>query len=467
VLLLVSVCVGVIAGNYAYQRYQGHKTQEPLDAAIKELDRTDPGWRLQDVERARAAVPADSNSALVVADALEALPKGWQQPPKALRQLADRPPQYQLDDQETALLRSELEKTAQALQKAREIADLPYGRYPLDYQHSNGHPPLPQVRKTPTIVSMLLLDALAQTQAGDMKLALGSCSALLNCARSFGDEPFLLSQLMRISCVGTCIRATEHALAQGEPEPEALLQLQDALQQEEAFPRLSVTFRGERAAAQELFEALERGDLNLRDIGELSISWSGCIAGYSDRDIVRAQHPKMLADWTEATRIAALPAHDRRLAMEALDAQLQKSSPLMPFWHAIAHLEVEERKTEGSLRCLIAALAAERFRHQHGSFPKNLGQLVPEFLSSVPLDPEDGQPLRYQHRPDRVVIYSASGRDRKPPVGGYDPEELSRPGVGVAVHLFEVQSRRQPAAERLPPPVKDGDVPIRMGLRHE
>src|ERR1700722_7122166 len=100
VLLLVSGCVGVIADNYAYQRYQGNNsTLEPLNAAVKELDRTDPGWRLQDIEKARAAVPAESNSAAVVADAVEALARYWQ-PPEQLLGLADRPPEYQLDDQD-------------------------------------------------------------------------------------------------------------------------------------------------------------------------------------------------------------------------------------------------------------------------------------------------------------------------------------------------------------------------------
>jgi hypothetical protein len=463
-LLLVLGCVGVIAGNFAYQRYQGHKTLEPLDAAVSELDRTDPGWRMQEIETARAAVPDESNSAIVVARAVEALPKGWQ-PLKRLLALADRPPQYQLDDQDAAGLRNELEKTATALERARKVADLPYGHYPIEYRHNRPSPQLAWFRQTPSLESLLLFDVLAQAQAGDNKQAMRSCSAMLNCARSYGDEPFLMSQMWRMAGVITAVRAVEHVLALGKPEPEALLKMQQELQREEAFPRLLVTLRGERAAIHELLEALERGELNLHDVGERSISWLDYVAGKSEVEAVRAQHPKILANWTAAVRIAALPAYERRLPIEALDAEVNKSSLLKIAWPSMVMVEREERSTEGNLRCMIAALAAERFRCQHGHFPESLGQLVPEFLSSVPLDPEDGLALRYQHRPDRVVIYSAFGRDRQPPVGGYDPQKPSSPGIGIAVHLFDVQSRRQPAAERLPPPVKDGDPPARIGPR--
>ena len=38
----------------------------------------------------------------------------------------------------------------------------------------------------------------------------------------------------------------------------------------------------------------------------------------------------------------------------------------------------------------IAAIALKRFQLKHGSHPAQLSELVPEFLTSVPLDPVDG-----------------------------------------------------------------------------
>jgi len=62
--------------------------------------------------------------------------------------------------------------------------------------------------------------------------------------------------------------------------------------------------------------------------------------------------------------------------------------------------------------CIAIAVAAfvERFRLARGSLPENLNELVPQFLSAVPGDPFDGQPLRYHRLGKGYVIYSV-GRD--------------------------------------------------------
>jgi hypothetical protein len=84
--------------------------------------------------------------------------------------------------------------------------------------------------------------------------------------------------------------------------------------------------------------------------------------------------------------------------------------------------------------------------------------MVPDFLPAVPLDPQDGQPLRYHHRADRIVIYSfCGGKANSDKAATYEPDELPPPGVGVATHLFDVKHRRQPFAELMPPPEIDDD----------
>lgn len=61
------------------------------------------------------------------------------------------------------------------------------------------------------------------------------------------------------------------------------------------------------------------------------------------------------------------------------------------------------------------ALALERFRLKHGILPQTLSGLVPEFLTTVPLDVIGGVPLHYSPRPDGsgFILYSigANGVD--------------------------------------------------------
>jgi hypothetical protein len=58
------------------------------------------------------------------------------------------------------------------------------------------------------------------------------------------------------------------------------------------------------------------------------------------------------------------------------------------------------------LRNAQAAIAVERFRAAEGKLPVGLDALVPRFLSAVPIDPFDGQPLRYRQTEVRYVVYS-------------------------------------------------------------
>ena len=54
-----------------------------------------------------------------------------------------------------------------------------------------------------------------------------------------------------------------------------------------------------------------------------------------------------------------------------------------------------------------AAVAVERWRLAHpGRLPDALSELVPAYLTAVPLDPFDGQPVRYKKLPVGYVVYS-------------------------------------------------------------
>ncbi len=53
-------------------------------------------------------------------------------------------------------------------------------------------------------------------------------------------------------------------------------------------------------------------------------------------------------------------------------------------------------EAEAERRILITALALERYLGKHGCHANSLAALVPEFLTAMPLDFMDGQPLRYR-----------------------------------------------------------------------
>lgn len=69
---------------------------------------------------------------------------------------------------------------------------------------------------------------------------------------------------------------------------------------------------------------------------------------------------------------------------------------------------------ESIRRLAGTAVALKRYQLKHGEWPETLEALVPEFLTTIPTDPGDGQPLRYRRQSnDEFLLYTLgyNGRD--------------------------------------------------------
>lgn len=68
-------------------------------------------------------------------------------------------------------------------------------------------------------------------------------------------------------------------------------------------------------------------------------------------------------------------------------------------------------EAEAERRVLITAIALERYRRKHGSYPRSLNALAPEFLKTAPVDFIDGKPLRYRLKDDGHFLLYSIGLD--------------------------------------------------------
>lgn len=74
-------------------------------------------------------------------------------------------------------------------------------------------------------------------------------------------------------------------------------------------------------------------------------------------------------------------------------------------------------QAEAERSLLVTAIALKRYQLRHGQWPRALKELTPEFLTTIPIDPADGEPLRYQPQADgRFLLYSI-GRDGRDDAG--------------------------------------------------
>ena len=61
---------------------------------------------------------------------------------------------------------------------------------------------------------------------------------------------------------------------------------------------------------------------------------------------------------------------------------------------------------DAAYRRVLCMLAVERFRLDNDALPETLNDLAPKYIESIPLDPFDGNPLRYKKLETGYSIYS-------------------------------------------------------------
>ncbi len=442
------VLVALVAGLYALFDYL---QERDLHEAVAEADRLDPGWRFEDLQKARAEVPDDENAAPVVLAARAQMPARWLTgPPPPGRErledaLADRAPPERLDDETRKDLGAELKRVAAALDTARGLADRPRGRYAVAWTKDHVGTLMPHLEQVRDVIRMLVLDAARRSAEGDGEGALRSCRAALNAARSVGDEPAMVSFLTRIAGTGQAVRALERALAQPEAPAAALEELQRLLAGEAEEPLQLRAARAERIGYYECLEVMRAGKFDRKSYG-LATSFLGATGDdLLDRGKARGCEAAFLHYCNELVEIAKLPTQEQPERLKALRAPTHQLPTLLQGlmqggstdWPRYAQ---SFHRAKAELRCAEAALAAERYRLAEGRWPDDLAALVPRYVAAVPADPFDGQPLRLRRLPDGLVVYSV-GPDRTDDGGNLDRKRPTAPGTDIGFQLWDVSRR--------------------------
>jgi hypothetical protein len=426
-----------------------------LRAAVAEADRLDPGWRFEDLEAAREPVSPAENSAPVVLAAGALLPVNWGYTAQRGRTtlanwLLSLPPTKPLDPAEVNALRAELAKVAAALDKARQVADRPRGRYAVAWSADLLGTLMPHLDRQRGLVRLLTVDALLRSRAGDVGGAVRSCRAALNVGRSIGDEPAALSQRVRAACGVDAVRALERTLAVGTLDAQSLQELQGLLADEGAQPFLLRAARADRISYYQSLDLIRTRQFNRASyrlansrLGVTADEWVDQYrAGRSEAAYLRWSNALVEAGKrpteTQDEALRALP--EPTVPLPRLVAALSNGSDAVKLARSF-NLALAE------FRCAAAALAAERYRLAEHRWPERLEDLVPRYLGAVPADPFDGQPLRLRRLPDGLVIFSAGPR-RADDRGKPDRKNPDPPGTDPGFRLWD--GRQVPGAPGIP-----------------
>lgn len=418
-LLIVAAClvlVGITA--FAVWRSRLAKDVDQQFAAIRAAGLPTDG---EEANTYYPSVPDDENAAVKMADAF-ALMTTYSD--KRSNEVAvTKFPQSRktvLPSEKLDLLTDYCAMNSDALAQARDAVKLPHSRYPLDLSWGVATL-LPHLAK----IKQLAVVAGYQSML-DPKASASDISTMVGMAHTLDTEPTLVSKLVRFAIFRIAEISLERRLNSENMDDAELRHLEELFAESNQTNQIANGLIGERAMNIQYFRMsyAEMNRLANAADDDNSSAQSGpplpgpqpfiCkFTGFFDRDL-RFYLQTMQ---TYVSLAPVLPVNTLSLSnVEEQVLQTDKhkyyilSTMLLP---GLKSAVVRNATSLAQIRSTQTALAIERFRAANGRLPRQLDELVPQFLSAIPTDPFDGQPLRYRRLNIGYVVYSvgSDGQD--------------------------------------------------------
>ena len=374
---------------------------------LADLDRTDPGWRLEEIEANRPTYPAGQNAALCHSEDKGADYPGLESALNhAVLQLLDNldPPALLNEQQIDALKRIEAESAAASARPkadrhaARPAADRLESRLDFDDSQLSGQP---HCRAR----AQIRCDGFGPTRrCGGALLD----SAAFHCGPSIGDEPMSISQLVRIACQAVALNTLEPVLGPTEPSEAALEAFQKRLEEPKRtaafllFPRRT----GRRVPLDRMVETRQFDGEDQRRRQGQGLRFSVVVSADPGRDRV-TDHKLHMRFMTEMIEVARKPPEQWTTEFAALNQQVANLPTLAEGPSFQRWIRSRRPCSEYAISDSIVMLAAERFRKKHDRWPESLDELKKTgLLAEIPIDPYVGGPLKWKRTEDGVIIYA-------------------------------------------------------------
>jgi hypothetical protein len=236
----------------------------------------------------------------------------------------------------------------------------------------------------------------------------------------------------------------ERLLAQGQASPAELERLQQAYETHLADPVLLTALRGERAGMDKnaYFSNMPIPGGPPPSVVNLPVpGWQdnnfATMLQFMNRGVEAAKLPpdeqcREFAEWEKDIKVIAGSRWRRLMNLHAV--------LMLPAMEKVAVADSRRQVGQG---CAILALAAERYRLQHGKWPEKIEDLKP-LVKNIPIDPFATGPLKLKRTPDGLIIYSV-GADEQDNGGNLDRTQPLKKGADLGFQLWDVEKRRQPA----------------------
>ncbi len=476
---LILIAIGAGLTWYSLERTAAEGKKE-LAAVIAETDALDPRWRWEEIQEDLPPISDAENSMRIINQAVDLL-KGWNVSSFVLgngnalhEDLEEWPPNRQLDEERLSLIRDVLKERSGALTLAKSLKDYPRGQTVIRLSPLFLDTSLKHAQDCRLLISLLELDIERLLNEGRTKEAASDIHAVLHSGTGLRQDPFLISQLVRMSARSHTVLRIERLLGMAENYADDLESLMAHVKAELDEDLMVVAIRGERAGWHLHMENLESGRVSLADFlsvgegnkkNELDVLQRFGLFLY--QPFLYEDHAFMLQQYNRTLEIAQLPDSEQPQAWYEWSSEF-KATTGEAFAHkrlilsrlmfpAVQKCAEAFLRNKARLSCALTALAAERFRLAHKRWPKDLQELCPNYLKELPVNPADGKAITYVRRTDGVLISSVD-------IGGFEEGDdtpkhsLDDDDVkGLGLRLWNPDHRRLPPEPKKKSELNDGD----------
>jgi len=360
---------------------------------------------------------------------------GWAQP-----DIRDAEVTNSWADSETAMAVNN-----EGLKLISQIVDYPTLDFNLNYQGGFSKMNNEHLAALKRSVQALAAEALDNLHNGNPAAAAQNISAMLALVNSSTNDRLVISELVRMAIAQMIVPVTWEALqATNMTEPQlATLQRQWADTEfiqpyENALKMENILGENDlarwRRSSSEIQDYLSQGaggksepeDSIYSELGtKIKIFQWQCWWSYSD-ELRRLKVTDLFVETARSlqTNYAFLPAIQRQtnlmqhiIGMKNKVGASIKSDRVDPHFilsSSIGSLGLildRVMRAEAAKQTVVAAIALKRYQIKNGNYPSELNSLAPEFIPAVPLDPADGQPLRYRGNADGTFLLYSIGEN--------------------------------------------------------
>lgn len=329
-----------------------------------------------------------------------------------------------------------LSKYDAGLEELREASRLPDSRFPLEYEKDDpAEILLPHLAALKRCANFLQLRAIAELQGGQSDKAAADVKLMFRLIHAIHDEPFLISQLVRIVMLNLAIQPIYEGLAEHRWSDSELEAMDSELAGLNFVADYQRCMRSEPALVAKIIDYMRR----TRKVDEFEgmfsyteespVQWWILVSNFCPGGWFR-ENQVSLAEFYLSGCLPAADSRNRTFLPEVAKKTRANLDETMAHPSAHDFLELvlfapakqwfrdgymgssRFAYAQGSADLSRMAIALERYKLAHGVYPESLDVLAPHFLPKLPNDVIGGQPLHYRKTDAGFVLYSVGWNEK-------------------------------------------------------